>query len=56
MTCEEFISATNHPGDLAQVFHATYERSGDTATMIEKRVQAANDWYDYLFGLIGGLA
>ena len=45
MTYEEFISATNDPGDLALVFHALYERSGDNKETLDDRVNFANTWY-----------
>jgi len=51
-TYEEFITSTNDPGDLAQVFHAAYEKSGDDADMIGERVDAAHVWYDYLMSLL----
>jgi hypothetical protein len=52
MTWDEFISSTNNPGDLAQVFHASYEKSGDSAAEIKERVDAALEWYDFLLSLL----
>ena len=48
MTYEEFISATNDPGDLALVFHALYERSGDNKETLDDRVDFTNTWYKSL--------
>jgi len=48
MTYEEFISATNDPGDPALVFHALYERYGDNKETLDDRVDFANTWYKSL--------
>lgn len=47
MTYEEYIVSTLDAGDLALVFHGSYERSNDTATVKQERKDYANRWYDY---------
>ena len=47
MSFNEFVKSTCNPGDLALVFHACYERSGDFEERLQLRVDAANKWYDY---------
>lgn len=47
MTYAEYILSTNDPGDLALVFHASYERSNDTVMIRNERVQNAENWYAY---------
>ena len=48
MSYNEYIASTKNAGELALVFHAHYERSGDTlSSMHDTRVKWANEWYDY---------
>jgi hypothetical protein len=54
MSYDEFIASTNDPGDLARIFNATYERSGDEKDAIQQRVRYANAWYEFLIDMIGG--
>jgi len=48
MTYDEYIVSKKSAHDLALVFHASYERSGDTAVQREERATAATKWYNYL--------
>lgn len=50
MTSKEYSKSTCDVGDLALVFHATYERSGDDAENLQERVDAAYKWYDFFSG------
>ncbi len=47
MTAEEYRQSTCDPRDLAMVFHASYQRSGDDAVKLQVRVDAAERWYRY---------
>jgi len=47
MEVEEYISSDCDPGDLALVFQAHYERSGNH---LEIRKNAAEKWYAYFSG------
>lgn len=47
MTYEEYISSNLTPGELALIFHGSFERSHDTEAMRQERMQAAGEWYDY---------
>lgn len=47
MTYEQYIVSTKNVGDLALVFHASYERSADDAKRKQNRIDYANKWYDY---------
>ncbi len=47
MTVEEYRQSTCDPRDLAMVFHASYQRSGDDAAKLQERVDAAERWYRY---------
>ena len=47
MTIEEFSQSTYDSKDLALVFHASYERSGDDKDQLQERVNAAESWYEY---------
>jgi len=44
---EEFIKSTEDPGDLALIFHACYERSGNDKKVLQQRADAADTWYTY---------
>ena len=44
---EEYISSTYCSGDMALIFNGSYERSGDDEMQRQRRVDAANRWYDY---------
>jgi|GEM_PF-2497505 len=53
MSYNDYISSAIDSRELALVFHATYERSGDyqveqTEHRIQKRCNYAKDWYDFL--------
>ena len=37
------------PEKLAYAFHGSYERSGDTADMIQERADSARYWYEEVF-------
>ncbi len=47
MTFEDYIVSTKNAGDLALVFHGSYERSSDDAKRKQNRIDFANYWYDY---------
>lgn len=47
MTVKEFSQSTDDYKELAMVFHASYERSGDDKDGIQKRVDYAETWYLY---------
>lgn len=47
MTYEEYINSSHNSGDLALIFHASYERSSDDKTILEERYDNANKWYNY---------
>ena len=47
MTVEEFSKAEYDCKDLALVFHATYERSGDNKDQLQMRADYAEKWYLY---------
>ena len=51
MSYAEYIASEYDVGDLALVFHASYERSGDSEAIKQERVQNAKDWYDYLLSI-----
>ena len=44
---EEYMASTDAPRDLALIFNACYERSGDGTMLLEERVMAAEAWYQY---------
>ena len=44
---EEFIKSTEDSGDLALIFHACYERSGNDKEVLQQRADAADTWYTY---------
>ncbi len=48
MTYADFIISTKNAGDLALVFHGTYERSHDDATKKQNRIDYANNWYNLI--------
>jgi len=50
MSVDTFIISEYGAGDLALVFHASYERSGDGPERLQKRVDAADRWYEYFSG------
>lgn len=47
MTVEDYKESKCNSGDLALVFHASYERSGDGEKELNIRVEAAERWYRY---------
>lgn len=47
MSIEEYSHSTYDSKDLALVFHATYERSGDDETTLQERADNAEAWYLY---------
>jgi len=47
MTVKEFSKAEYNCKDLALVFHASYERSGDGKDDLQERADAAEKWYRY---------
>jgi len=47
MFYEEYIVSTKDVGDLALVFHGSYERSADNATRRQNRIDYANMWYEH---------
>lgn len=47
MTSEDYCKSTCNPGDLALIFHASYERSGDDKNKLQERIDAANAWFKY---------
>ena len=46
---DEFINSNMDPEKLAYAFHGSYERSGDTADMIQERADSARYWYEEVF-------
>jgi len=48
MTYDEYIQSDKDAGDLAKVFHAHIERSGDDDSGIERRASNARKWYNIL--------
>lgn len=49
MTVSEFTSSNKNAGELALVFHGSFERSGDApgSKVLTKRVEYANKWYEF---------
>lgn len=49
MKVSEFIKSDKNAGELALVFHGSFERSADApgSTALKKRVEYANKWYDF---------
>ena len=47
MTYKEYITSTKDVGELALVFHGSYERSADDAKGLQERVDDAEMWYEY---------
>lgn len=47
MTYEEYIVSNCDVGDLALVFHASYERSDRDESEEQRRVESAEQWYEY---------
>ena len=47
MTFAEYISSTHDTRDLTLVFHATRLRSGDNATILQKRIDNSKKWSDF---------
>ena len=47
LTSEEFTTSNYTSKDLALIFHACYERSGDGRNELEIRAAAAEKWYEY---------
>lgn len=50
MTSEEYSKSTCDVGDLALVFHASYERSGDGKEGLQNRIKYAYEWYSFFNG------
>ena len=50
MSGEEYTKSLCTPKDLALVFHASYERSGDGVKELQERIDAAEEWYRYFSG------
>ncbi|MFA9466995.1 MAG: phage tail tip lysozyme, partial [Velocimicrobium sp.] len=48
MKYKKFIISTKNAGDLALVFHGSYERSSDDAKRKQNRIDFANQWYDLI--------
>ena len=47
MSYEEYFNSTLSPSELAVMFEATYERSGDDDNIIQERKDNAEKWYEY---------
>ncbi|MBQ6806244.1 MAG: hypothetical protein IJO97_02285 [Lachnospiraceae bacterium] len=47
MSFEEYKVSTHSVGDLALVFHGSYERSADGEKGLSERIAAAEAWYEY---------
>jgi hypothetical protein len=49
MKVSEFIKSDKNAGELALVFHGSFERSADApgSTALKKRVEYANKWYNF---------
>ncbi len=47
MSYNNFICSKLNPGDLALVFHGSYERSSDDNTRKQNRINYANKWYKF---------
>lgn len=50
MSVDTYVTSDWNAGDLALVFHASYERSGGETENLQDRVDAANKWYEYFSG------
>ena len=50
MSGEEYTQSSFAPKDMALVFHASYERSGDGVKELQERIDAAEQWYRYFSG------
>ena len=50
MSGEEYMQSSFAPKDMALVFHASYERSGDGVKELQERIDAAEQWYRYFSG------
>ncbi|EFM12302.1 Peptidoglycan-binding domain 1 protein [Paenibacillus curdlanolyticus YK9] len=48
MTPEEYIHSDKNVGDLALVFHGSFERSRDSWTFKQARINNAKKWYNFL--------
>ncbi len=48
MTYQNYIQSTASAGDLALVFHASYERSSDDEGKLNQRKEWANKWYELI--------
>ena len=44
---DEYQKSEASPACLALIFHAGYERSGDTVSQRDERGESADDWYEY---------
>lgn len=53
MNVKTFSESTCNCKDLALIFHASYERSGDDKDGLQERVDAAEKWYLYFTGMWG---
>lgn len=47
LSYEEYNQSKYNPGDLALIFHASYERSGDDTKALQERDDAAMGWYNF---------
>ena len=47
MSFKTFQQSTASPASLALIFHASYERSGDTVEKKDERGASALEWYEY---------
>lgn len=50
MTGKEYTTSSDAPEDLALVFQASFERSGDGVKELQERIDAAAEWYRYFSG------
>ena len=44
---EEYQKSEASPACLALIFHAAYERSGDSVSQKDERGESADEWYEY---------
>jgi hypothetical protein len=48
MTAEEFTASHDNVRNLTLVFHASYEKSGDSLADMERtRIKYAEEWYKF---------
>lgn len=48
MTVNDYINSHKGAGELALVFHGSYERSEDSSKALKKRIESAQKWYNFL--------